>query len=136
MSAFSKDELGVLGNLAVALGLFTDEGPNPDWFGNPEGFLRKILADDEQRAALIAFVDEALGGADRTTDPSGVVWLPIVSLEDPDLTLALTIDEVSGTLLHVGVDILVGVLVMGLVVRQLDLIFASIRTDRLKALRG
>ena len=107
MTAFSKDELGVLGNLAVALGLFTDEGPNPDWFGNPEGFLRKILADDEQRAALIAFVDEALGGADRTTDPSGVVWLPIVSLEDPDLTLALTIDEVSGTLLHVGVGILV-----------------------------
>ena len=38
--------------------------------------------------------------------------------------------------LGVGIDILVGVLVMGLVVRQLDLIFASIRTDRLKALRG
>ena len=38
--------------------------------------------------------------------------------------------------LGVGVDILVGVLVMGLVVRQLDLIFASIHTDRLKALRG
>ena len=38
--------------------------------------------------------------------------------------------------LGVGVDILVGVLVMGLVVRQLDLTFASIHTDRLKALRG
>jgi hydrogenase-4 component E len=38
--------------------------------------------------------------------------------------------------LGVGVDILVGVLVMGLVVRQLDLAFASIHTDRLKALRG
>ena len=107
MTAFSKDELGVLGNLAVALGLFTDDGPNPDWFGNPEGFLKKVLADDDQRAALIAFVDEALGGADRTTDPNGVVWLPIVSLDDPDLTLALTIDEVSGTLLHIGIGILV-----------------------------
>jgi hydrogenase-4 component E len=38
--------------------------------------------------------------------------------------------------LGVGIDILVGVLVMGLVVRQIDLIFASIRTDHLKALRG
>lgn len=38
--------------------------------------------------------------------------------------------------LGIGVDILVGVLVMGLVARQIELIFASIRTDRLKALRG
>jgi hydrogenase-4 component E len=38
--------------------------------------------------------------------------------------------------LGVGIDILVGVLVMGLVVRQLDLTFASIHIDRLKALRG
>jgi hydrogenase-4 membrane subunit HyfE len=38
--------------------------------------------------------------------------------------------------LGVGIDILVGVLVMGLVLRQLDVTFASIHTDRLKALRG
>jgi hydrogenase-4 membrane subunit HyfE len=38
--------------------------------------------------------------------------------------------------LGVGVDILVGVLVMGLVARQIDLTFASISTERLRALRG
>ena len=38
--------------------------------------------------------------------------------------------------LGVGVDILVGVLVMGLVARQIDLTFASTSTDRLRALRG
>ena len=38
--------------------------------------------------------------------------------------------------LGVGVDILVGVLVMGLVARQIDLTFASTSTERLRALRG
>ena len=46
--------------------------PNPDWFGDPEASLKTMLADDEQREALIAFVDEAMGGADRDTDPTGV----------------------------------------------------------------
>jgi hypothetical protein len=100
------DDLGVLGNLAVALGVFTPQGdPNPDWFGDPEASLKTMLADDSQRGALIAFVDEAMGGADRTTDPSGVVWLPIVSLDEPDLTVAVTVDDAPAEGIHIGLGI-------------------------------
>ena len=65
----TADDLGVLGNLATAIGLLDDDGdPNPDWFGDPEESLTTMLADDGQREALIAFVDEAMGGADRETE--------------------------------------------------------------------
>ncbi|MEO6525022.1 MAG: DUF6603 domain-containing protein [Gemmatimonadaceae bacterium] len=102
----ATQDLGVLGNLAVALGVFTPDGsPNPSWFGNPEESLGSILSNDEQRAALIAFVDEAMGGADRTTDPRGVVWLPIVHLEDPDLTVAVTVDDSRPDGIHIGVGL-------------------------------
>jgi hypothetical protein len=102
----STDDLGVLGNLAVALGLFTPGGsPNPSWFGDPETSLSNMLSDNDQRAALIAFVDEAMGGADRTTDPRGVVWLPIVHIDDPDLTIAVTIDDTPAEGLHIGLGI-------------------------------
>jgi hypothetical protein len=104
--SFSTDDLGVLGNLAVALGLFTPGGsPNPDWFGDPEESLGNMLADNDQRAALIAFVDEAMGGADRTTDPRGVIWLPIVHLDDPDLTIAVTVDETPAEGIHIGLGV-------------------------------
>jgi len=99
----STGDLGVLGNLAKALGVFTPDGdPNPSWFGNPEASLQNILANDAQRDALIAFVDEAMGGADRTTDPRGVVWLPIVHIDDPDLTVAVTIDDTPAEGIHIG----------------------------------
>ncbi len=99
-------DLGVLGNLAVALGIFTPDGdPNPDWFGHPEDSLKTILANRAQRQALLAFVDEALGGADRTTDPTGVVWLPIVQLDDPRLTVAVTVDDTQPDGIHIGVGL-------------------------------
>ena len=105
---FAANDLGVLGNLAVALGIFESGpggGPNPDWFGNPEAFLKNILAKEGQREALLAFVDEAMGGADRTTDPRGVIWLPIVNLGDPDLTISLTVDEHQPDGLHIGLGL-------------------------------
>ncbi len=105
--SFSTGDLGVLGRLAEALGIFKGGEPNPDWFGSPEESLKNMLANDDQRAALIAFVDEAMGGADRETDPRGVVWLPIVALKDPDLTIAVTVDDQPVEGLHVGVGILV-----------------------------
>ncbi|MDM0042714.1 hypothetical protein QTH89_26070 [Variovorax sp. J22G21] len=106
--SFASDDLGVLGNLAKALGVFTPEGePNPGWFGNPEASLKTMLANQAQREALIAFVDDAMGGADRTTDPRGVVWLPIVHLDDPDLTIAVTVDESQPDGLHIGIGIAV-----------------------------
>lgn len=104
----AKNDLGVLGNLAVALGIFTPQGdPNPSWFGSPETSLKEMLANAEQRAALIAFVDEAMGGADRTSDPRGVIWLPLVHLDDPDLTLAITVDESAADGLHIGLGVAV-----------------------------
>ncbi len=102
----AANDLGVLGNLAIALGIFTPSGDsNPAWFGDPEASLKEMLANDSQRDALIAFVDEAMGGADRTTDPTGVVWLPIVHIEDPDLTVAITIDDAQPDGIHIGIGV-------------------------------
>src|SRR4029450_6085305 len=76
-----KSDLGILSDLAVALGIFTPDGsPNPDWFGDPEASLTAMLSNAAQRAALIKFVDTALGGADRTTE-AGVTWLPLIEIE-------------------------------------------------------
>ena len=98
-------DLGVLGNLAKALGLFDASGnPNGDWFAHPEASLKTMLADPAQRAALIAFVDEAMGGADRSTD-AGVIWLPIVAIEEPPLSIAVTIDESQADGLHIGLGL-------------------------------
>ncbi len=106
--SFEVSNLGVLGNLAIALGVIDSDGEtNPDWFGHPEESLKKILENDSQRDALIAFVDEAMGGADRTTDPIGVVWLPIVQLDDPAITIAVTIDDAQSDGIHIGVGITV-----------------------------
>ena len=110
--SLATSDLGVLGNLGIALGVFRPNGdPNPDWFAAPDASLRDILAVEAQREALVAFVDEALGGDERTTDASGVVWLPIVSLGDPDLTVAVTVDDRPAEGIHVG---------LGLVVRTSD----------------
>ena len=46
-----------------------------------------------------------MGGADRTTDPTGVVWLPMVHLNTPDLTIAITVDELKPEGIHMGVGI-------------------------------
>jgi hypothetical protein len=103
--SFGSDDLGVLGNLAKALGLFDASGnPNQGWFANPEASLRTMLADAAQRQALIAFVDEAMGGADRSTE-AGVTWLPIVSIEDPPLSVAVTVDEGQADGLHIGLGL-------------------------------
>jgi large repetitive protein len=104
----AANDLGVLGNLAIALGIFRPDGdPDPDWFGDPGASLATMLENDDQRAALVAFVDEALGGADRSTDPTGVIWLPIVELREQHLTIAVTVDEEQDDGLHIGLGIAV-----------------------------
>ena len=73
----TADDLGVLGSLGTAVGLFDADGdPNPGWFGDPAASLSTMLADEAQREALVEFVDEAMGGADRAADASGATWLP------------------------------------------------------------
>ncbi|MBS0435118.1 MAG: hypothetical protein JSR75_09535 [Proteobacteria bacterium] len=103
--SFASSDLGVLGNLAKALGLFDAAGqPNQNWFAHPEDSLRNMLANEAQRAALIAFVDEALGGADRSSE-AGVIWLPIVAIDDPPLAVAITVDEGQSDGLHIGLGL-------------------------------
>ncbi|MGI9052148.1 MAG: DUF6603 domain-containing protein [Ilumatobacteraceae bacterium] len=100
----TADDLGVLGNLGVALGLFEPGGsPNIGWFESPEDSLGSIISNDGQRNALLAFVDEALGGAEREIDAAGAVWLPIIELGDSGLTLSVTIAETTP-----GIDIGLG----------------------------
>ncbi len=101
----TADDLGVLGNLATALGFLDNNGdPNPAWFGAPDESLRTVLGNDAQREALIAFVDEALGGADRTTE-EGVVWLPVVGIDDPAIDLFVTIDDRPADSIALGLGV-------------------------------
>ena len=82
MSLVSAD-LGEIKNLATALGLVDAGGDfRGDWLSRPGDYLSSVLADAGQRDALVAFVDEALGGEAREQDPDGLVWLPIVSSEN------------------------------------------------------
>jgi hypothetical protein len=104
MSGIGLGDLGILGKLAEALGIFDGGSPNTDWFANPDLYLKRILANAQQRAALLQFVDEALGGADNTTE-QGVVWVPLVKVPDLPLTLAMTVDESRSDGLHVGVGL-------------------------------
>ncbi len=99
-----RSDLGVLGNLAEALGIFVDGEPNADWFSKPDVYMRAALANPTQREALLAFVDEALGGADLTVI-QGVTWLPIVSLHDIGLTVAVTVNPAPADGLHIGLGL-------------------------------
>ena len=43
--SFGSSDLGVLGNLAKALGIFKADGSaNASWFGHPEASLKTMLA--------------------------------------------------------------------------------------------
>ena len=102
----TADDLGVLGNLATAVGLLDSDGePNAGWFGDPAKSLSTMLADERQREALVAFVDEAMGGADREADASGATWLPVVSLDDPHLTVSVTVDDEPADHVIIGLGV-------------------------------
>ncbi|MDP9417449.1 MAG: hypothetical protein M3P48_06380, partial [Actinomycetota bacterium] len=104
----TTDDLGILANLATAIGLFHNGAPNGKWFGEPDTYLRDMLSTDAQREAVIAFVDEVLGGEERTTAPGGSTWLPIVSLRPPDnphLDVCVTIKAPDGQPVTVGLGL-------------------------------
>jgi hypothetical protein len=113
--SFTGTQLDAFAQLATALGILTDgETPNPAWFtdpvgrapgsgtGNPRG-LRTILADDDQRAALLAFVDEVLGAPDRT-ERDGATWVPLFRETSPQVTIYAVVRAVANAV-HLGVGI-------------------------------
>ena len=103
--SLGSDDFGVLGQLGKALGLFDADGDaNQDWFANPEQSLKSMLANPAQREALMAFIDEAMGGDERSTD-NGVTWLPLLELDDPPLQVAITVDDRPAEGLHIGLGL-------------------------------
>ncbi|HEV7575148.1 MAG TPA: hypothetical protein VGO85_03820, partial [Caldimonas sp.] len=104
MSVAASD-LGVLGNLAEAIGLTHDGAFEPGWLGDPGAHLGAMLASERQRDALVAFVDEALGGAERSTGPDGSVWLPIAQASDPSVTVCAVFDDRAADFVAIGVGI-------------------------------
>ncbi|WP_123026001.1 DUF6603 domain-containing protein [Mycolicibacterium stellerae] len=84
-------DFGILGDLAAALGILRDGSPDPGWFGDPAGRLRAVLGDDDQRDALVRFLDSVLDDGAVRHDGDRVV-LPVVHVDDPDLTVSVLIE--------------------------------------------
>ncbi|HEY7487640.1 MAG TPA: DUF6603 domain-containing protein [Streptosporangiaceae bacterium] len=98
------DDLAEVGDLAKALGIVDGDGDfRSDWFTRPGDYLSGVLADETQRGALVAFIDEVLGGATRETDPQGLIWLPVVAVPTPLLTVYVVLDENPAGYVGVGV---------------------------------
>ena len=96
--------LGSFGRLATAIGLLDGGQPNKSWFGDPVGAsgaggnqhgLRHILADDAQREALFAFVDEALGPPDAA-QRAGRTWVPLFAEADAGVTVSAVVESADG----------------------------------------
>ncbi len=70
-----------------------------------------MLADDDQRQALVAFVDEVLGGADASKDPRGLTWLPVFertgAAVGPDVTVFVVLDDQHVDHVRIGVGVAV-----------------------------
>src|SRR5690349_1600776 len=89
----SPSDLGELGALARAIGLVSGSGGfQEDWLSRPGHYLANVLADADQRNALVELVDELLGGSERET-VNGLSWLPLVENANPNLTLYLVLDD-------------------------------------------
>lgn len=79
-----SDLFGSLSGLATALGV-----TKPGWFSEPDRYLKTVLSDPEQRAALIEVVDELLGGEDATTTDGRTV-VPLASVDPVQVSATLT----------------------------------------------
>ncbi len=108
-----RSSLGSFGDLAVALGLLdpTSGEPNPDWLSDPVSGgsggdahgLKHLLEDDDQRTALLHFVDEVMGPPDAPVR-EGATWVPLFSNVDPTITVYCVVEQV-GDEVRVGVGL-------------------------------
>ncbi len=104
--ALATEDLGVIGNLAEALGITEGGSFKTDWLADPGKYLSRMLADQSQREALIAFVDEVLGGEDRSTGPDGAVWLPIAKSQPPAVArVFLVLDDRPANYVAIGLAV-------------------------------
>ncbi|GLC24866.1 DUF6603 domain-containing protein [Roseisolibacter agri] len=113
--SFTGTQLDAFAQLATALGILDDGGsPNTAWFGDPVGRapgsstgnprgLRSVLSDDDQRDALLAFVDEVLGAPDRE-ERDGATWVPLFSESSPQVTIFAVVRPVANAV-HLGIGI-------------------------------
>ena len=99
------NDLGVLGDLAKALGLVDGSTFRQDWLSDPGAYLSRMLADQQQREALIAFVYEVLGGDERAAGPDGAVWLPIAKATDPNVAFFFVIDDRAAASVAIGLGV-------------------------------
>src|SRR5690606_34857582 len=104
--SLSGSDLGELSSLATALGLAESNGSfRDDWLSRPGHYLGRALADETQRDALIAFIDDVLGGAEREEDADGRVWLPLFSETDPRITVFLVLDDSPADHVRIGIGV-------------------------------
>ncbi|HEX3609322.1 MAG TPA: DUF6603 domain-containing protein [Solirubrobacterales bacterium] len=103
-------DLGVLENLARALGLLDGSGDfDSEWVSAPGDHLKQVLADEGQRASLVAFVEEVLGDEHGVEDPSGLLWLPAFSHAEaghPTVSVSVVLDEQPVDHVRIGVGVM------------------------------
>lgn len=107
----AESDLASFAQLTRALGITTTSGPNSTWFQDPVGGssqnptgLKTILANDDQREALVGFVDEVLGPPDADQRDETTTWLPLFRNADPELTIYAVLAPVAGAV-HLGVGL-------------------------------
>jgi len=104
----NNQELDVFGSLATAVGLTDSTGFRGEWFNNPVGGtgnakgLKHILSSDEQREALLEFVDQVLGAPDRQTE-NGATWVPLFSEQGATIYAVVT-PSAGKTVIGFGVE--------------------------------
>ena len=102
-------DLGAVESLGRAIGFIDGSGSlNGAWLSDPGSHLKSMLADDHQRAALVAFVYEVLGGSEASTDPGGVVWLPVfehTAPGAPSVSVYAVLDATPADCVRIGVGV-------------------------------
>ena len=96
----TDEQLDAFGSLAEAVGLTVGGELRGSWFEDPLGTdngskpgLRSIMYTDQQREALMAFVDDVLGPPGRETEDEAI-WVPLFS--DSGATVFAVVEAVPG----------------------------------------
>ena len=108
MSALAPGDFGDTSDLLAALGLVTSGGDfNGDWLGDPERYLKTILADQNQREALLDFV-EAVADGSTERDAENRQWIELFSdtlANGASIGFFLVVDEQPANEVHLFVGV-------------------------------